>query len=53
MTYFESAENEIITAKRARYEIEENHGCSWSEFLEDVPKAEFYDAQAVLSWLGY
>ena len=52
MFYFDSAEGEIITAKRAEQEII-NHGCDFSEFLADNGEYAEYDAQAVLAWLGY
>lgn len=52
MTYYESAEGTIITAKRAKQEVE-NHGIEWTEFVDSYGDQETYTAQAVLSWLGY
>ena len=52
MDYYESAEGYTISKERAKKEIAK-HGSSWSEFLEDVGDNASYDAQEVLSWLGY
>lgn len=56
MTYYESATDTLITAKRAQQEVEK-HGASWAEFVEEHHPsgdlADSYDAQAVLRWLGY
>tara|TARA_E500000318_G_scaffold14066_4_gene13717 strand:+ start:546 stop:719 length:174 start_codon:yes stop_codon:yes gene_type:complete len=52
MTYFESAEDIIITKKEAIKEIRE-HGASPHEFFEEMGTHEEYEAQAVLAWLGY
>lgn len=52
MDYFESAADTIITAKRAKHEVEE-HGIEWQEFVDSYGDQETYTAQAVLSWLGY
>ena len=52
MTYFESAENEIISYKRTKQEVE-NHGVDWQEFLDEYGSQEIYSAQSVLIWLGY
>lgn len=57
MSYYESAEGELITRKRAYKELRD-HGCSeedYNLFYEEVlPNPEgLYDAQAVLRWLGY
>lgn len=51
-SYYESAEGEVITRKRAIREVE-NHGCDVAEFLADCGDHETYDAQTVLRWLGY
>ena len=52
MSYYESAEGMTITSKRARHEIE-THGCSFDEFQHESGLSDYYDAQEVLSWLGY
>jgi len=54
MTYYESAEEIIITHKRALQEIKE-HGLSGDieMFYEDCGKRDTYEAQDVLNWLGY
>ena len=65
-TYLESARGIIITAERARQEIE-THGASWSEFLLDRygyqtcvkvkhgpnGSAATFNASDILEWLGY
>lgn len=55
MNYYDSAEDIIITRKRAFEELKQ-HGIPselFEEFLEEVGNAETYDAQSVLNWLGY
>lgn len=54
MTYKDSAKGVKITKQRALKELE-NHGAlgELSYFYEDLGDKETYDAQAVLSWLGY
>ena len=52
MTYYESAEGEIITLARAKQEVLK-HGSDWAEFLQDNGERAEYDAQDVLDWLGY
>ena len=52
MDYYESAEGYTISKERAKKEVE-NHDSSWSEFLLDNPEKDEYDAQDVLTWLGY
>jgi len=55
MDYYSSAENQLISANRALIELE-RHGVPESEFYqfyEELGKREFYNAQAVLRWLGY
>lgn len=52
MTYYESAEHEMITAARAEKEVI-RHGCSVEEFYAECGTHDEYDAQAVLEWLGY
>lgn len=53
MSYFDSAEGVTITRVRALLELH-NHGITDpDEFFDDLGDKEFYDAQEVLSWLGY
>ena len=55
MTYYESAEGEVITLERALHELDK-HGCvdaDKTDFLRDLGREDYYDAQAVLRWLGY
>jgi len=54
MDYYESAEGETISKKRAFVEFK-NHGLEndFGLFLKDVGDKPEYDAQAVLNWLGY
>ncbi len=52
MTYFESAEDFVITAARARAEVLHHDG-DWDLFLEEMGEQETYNAQVVLGWLGY
>lgn len=52
MTYYESAEGEVISAARAELEVK-RHGCDVQEFYAECGKHETYDAQSVLEWLGY
>lgn len=55
MTYYESAEDQTISKKRAIRELEK-HGISTEEqqqFFEEVGNREEYSAQEVLVWLGY
>ena len=55
MTYYESAEGEVITLERALHELDK-HGCvdeDKTQFLRDLGREDYYDAQAVLDWLGY
>lgn len=55
MTYYESAEDITISRKRAVIEIE-RHGLidDLDQFDADMGGArDQYDAQEVLSWLGY
>lgn len=51
LTYYDSAENVIITFYRAMSIVIE-HGCSMKEFLEVKGKQDSYDAQEVLYYLG-
>lgn len=54
MTYFESAEGIEVTKARAYKEFQ-SHGAEmdWEEFVSSEGEHETYDAQDVLSWLGY
>ena len=52
MTYYESAEGELITMARALQELA-SHDADAAEFFEDMGEHAEYDAQAVLDWLGY
>ena len=54
MTYFDSAEGEMITKDRALQELA-RHGVASEEpqFLTDMGDHPTYEAQAVLAWLGY
>lgn len=56
MTYYESAEGEVITRARAIRELR-RHGVGDSDtiaqFYAEVGEREEYDAQEVLNWLGY
>lgn len=54
MTYYDSAEGETISYDRAMRELKV-HGLleDKEQFLLDMGQRETYNAQAVLSWLGY
>jgi len=53
MDYYESAEYLTITRERALLELA-SHNCEDIEqFFEDLGDCPEYDAQSVLSWLGY
>ena len=54
MSYFESAEGEMITKARAMQELD-RHGATNEahQFLTDMGDSPTYEAQAVLAWLGY
>jgi hypothetical protein len=54
MTYYESAEGEVITQARALKEIAD-HGLSdeIGTFIDDMGDHPQYAAQDVLQWLGY
>ena len=55
MDYYESAEGETISLKRAMRELDD-HGVPFecrAEFFAEVGYKEEYDAQEVLAWLGY
>lgn len=53
-TYYESAEDVMITKARAMLELK-RHGSESDadDFIRDLGDCEEYDAQAVLAWLGY
>jgi len=56
MNYYESAEGEIVSKKRALEELE-NHGLNTeneiADFLQTAGNSNYYDAQTVLGYLGY
>lgn len=52
MSYYESAEGETISRKRAQKEVSA-HQADWSEFIAECGDRDTYDAQEVLRWLGY
>jgi hypothetical protein len=54
MTYYESAEDEMITQARALKEIAD-HGLAGEigTFIDDMGDHQQYAAQDVLRWLGY
>jgi hypothetical protein len=54
MTYYESAEDIVITHSRAIKEIK-NHGLidDLDMFYDELGKKDNYEAQQVLQWLGY
>ncbi|BAQ86509.1 hypothetical protein [uncultured Mediterranean phage uvMED] len=55
MTYYESASDTEITYLRAMKELDD-HGIPESEkelFLKEFGRKQTYQAQDVLSWLGY
>jgi len=52
MTYYESAQGVVINQLRAFKEVKD-HGASVSEFITEYGNKDFYNAQAVLNWLGY
>lgn len=53
MSYYESAEGVTINKKRAIHELREHSVTDINEFFEEVGDKAEYDAQEVLSWLGY
>ena len=55
MDYYESAEDTVITRKRALRELHA-HGAtpdSIDEFIDELGHHDTYCAQDVLRWLGY
>jgi len=52
MDYYESAEGEVISQRRARREVEKCGG-DFDEMLEELGNKPTYEAQDVLAWLGY
>ena len=55
MTYYESAEGEVITLERALIELD-RHGFidqDKLQFLRDLGREDYYNAQDVLDWIGY
>ena len=55
MTYYESAEGETISRKRAMIELDRHGICDEDrdQFFADMGDHDEYDAQEVLCWLGY
>lgn len=53
MTYYESAENEVLTISEALWELRKHGVTDIEEFFEDLGTHEHYSAQTVLEWLGY
>lgn len=52
-TYYDSAEDLMISQARAFDELAK-HGCQEiQQFLDDMGDKEEYEAQKVLEWLGY
>ncbi|MDE9429904.1 hypothetical protein [Xenorhabdus bovienii] len=51
--YYESAEGESVSKKRALLELKKHGIEDPSEFFADLKEKENYDAQEVLRWLGY
>ncbi len=53
MSYYESAEGEVITKERALKELEKHGGLEdVDDFYECLGDQPYYDAQEVLGWLG-
>lgn len=53
MTYYESAEDLMITKERAIKELRKHGVVELAEFFEDMGEKDYYEAQDVLNWLGY
>lgn len=53
MTYYETAEDVIITRARAVQELRRHGITDTTEFDSDMGICAEYNAQAVLQWLGY
>ncbi|HDL7588319.1 TPA: hypothetical protein PXO89_002800 [Yersinia enterocolitica] len=51
--YYESAQGELITKKRALLELKKHGIEDATEFFNELNEKEHYDAQEVLRWLGY
>ncbi|HHH2010162.1 TPA: hypothetical protein ACPY5O_004192 [Yersinia enterocolitica] len=51
--YYESAEGELITKKRALLELKKHGIEDPTEFFNELNEKEHYEAQKVLRWLGY
>jgi hypothetical protein len=51
--YYESAENQAISKKRAIQELEKHGIDDTTEFFNDLGNMTTYQAQTVLEWLGY
>ena len=52
-TYYDSAEETIITKARALKEFDDHCCEDIEQFFDDLGDHEEYDAQKVLAWLGY
>lgn len=55
MTYYESAADTTITKNRAFREFQKHHMTfeDWQDFTAEYGDHEHYEAQDVLSFLGY
>ena len=54
MTLDEVFESEVmISRKEAHYEVVDQHGLRWEDFLNDMGDHEEYSGADVLIWLGY
>ena len=53
MTYYESAEDQIITRERAIQELKKHGIYDFEVFFSDLGDFEAYEAIDVLEWLGY
>ena len=55
MTYYESAEGVLVTPARALRMLDEHGVEDYYQFWDEVQTDErgLYDAQDILTWLGY
>ena len=51
--YYEAAQGELITKKRALLELKKHGIEDPTEFFNELNEKEHYDGQEVLRWLGY
>jgi hypothetical protein len=51
--YYDSAENLMVTRKRACQELKAHGVTDIHEFFEELGFSSHYKAQDVLDWLGY